>query len=208
MKLRLLACSIAVASALTFVSVARGQNAPDPIVELRTGDLVFQSSHSRQASWIEKATDSPYSHVGMIELTPKGPIVLEAVEPVKRTPWQEWWQRGREHRVTVMRLRDLTTADARAAASAATKFMGRHYDAQFDWGDDRIYCSELVAKAFDEGPHIKLGQVQSLGSLRLTGLGAALRGRFGKHVPMERNMITPASLAADPKLERVWSSYP
>jgi uncharacterized protein YycO len=206
----IIAFLFAIGTAL-FVAAAipkKKRAASEPKVELRTGDLVFQSSHSRQAQWIEKATESPYSHVGIIEVKNGAPVVIEAVEPVKRTEWKTWWQRGRERRVTVLRLADLSEADAQAVASAAESFLGRPYDAQFDWDDEKIYCADLVVKAFDQGAHVTLGQFQRLGALHLAGMEAALHERFGETLPLERALVTPASVAADPHLVRIWSSFP
>jgi len=36
------------------------------------------------------------------------------------------------------------------------KFLGKPYDSQFSWGDDAIYCSELVAKLLDLKPQAML----------------------------------------------------
>ena len=189
-------------------ALAGARDAPEPFVALETGDLVFQSSSSRQAAGIEQATGSPYSHVGIIKQTESGPVVIEAVEPVRSTPWRTWWRRGRQHRVTVLRVHDLPPADAKAAVTAAESYLGRHYDAQFDWDDQRIYCSELIEKAFQRGVHLTLGHMQKLGTLRLAGLEGPLRERFGGRVPLDREIITPAGLAADPRLDLVFSSFP
>jgi hypothetical protein len=34
----------------------------------------------------------------------------------------------------------------------AVQFLGKPYDAEFSWSDDRIYCSELIAKIFGLKP--------------------------------------------------------
>ena len=54
--------------------------------EVRDGDLIFQTSLSRQSEAIQKATKSRYSHCGLIFRKGGGFVVYEAVQPVKTTP--------------------------------------------------------------------------------------------------------------------------
>jgi len=171
---------------------------------LRSGDIVFQTSRSSQSVAIQRATGSPFSHVGLVEVGPDGAFVLEAVQPVSRTPWRSWRTRGVAGKVTVMRLPNLTAKQAGDVVSVARSFLGRPYDPAFGWDDETVYCSELVVKAFERGAGVKLGRPQRLDSLQLDGLGAALRGRFGSRVPGERMLITPASIAADPTLTKIF----
>jgi hypothetical protein len=95
--------------------------------------------------------------------------------------------------------------DARGrAVEAAKAFLGRRYDPRFGWGDDRIYCSELVVKAYERGAGVSLGRRQRLGDLRLAGIEGAMAKRFGGPVPKDLVLVTPASLAEDPRLTKVW----
>jgi hypothetical protein len=89
----------------------------------------------------------------------------------------------------------------------ARRHLGKPYDAAFGWGDDRLYCSELVRKAFERGAGIELGRMEKLGGLELEGLEGAVRGRFGK-VPEALLLVTPASLAADPRLTEAQAARP
>ena len=54
------------------------------------GDIVFHTSRSAQSQAIQLATKSPYSHMGIVYLRDGKPFVLEAVQPVKLTPLDEW----------------------------------------------------------------------------------------------------------------------
>jgi hypothetical protein len=175
---------------------------------LETGDLVFQSSRSAAARAIEQGTDSPFSHVGIVEVSAEGPFVVEAVQPVSRTPWKIWRARGRGGRVVVKRPVGLAPADRARAVAWARQQQGKPYDTRFGWGDDAFYCSELVRKAFERGAGVELGAMQRLGALRLKGLGPALSQRFRGQTPLDLELVTPARLAADPKLRTVFSSYP
>lgn len=170
--------------------------------ELRTGDVVFQTSRSRQSAAIQRATRSPWSHVGIVERTPKGIFVLEAIQPVSRTPWARWRNRGDGARVRVMRPRALDAAAVAKVVAAAKKFLGRPYDPYFRWDDGAIYCSELVTKAFSAGAGVELGKRQSVGELAIDGLEAELQRRFGR-IPSDLVLVSPASIAADDDLELV-----
>lgn len=167
--------------------------------DLRTGDVVFQTSRSRQSLAIQRATRSPWSHVGIVEVTAAGAFVLEAIQPVSRTPWERWRRRGADGRVRVMRAKGLDAASAGRVIAAAKVFLGRPYDPWFRWDDGRIYCSELVTKAFERGAGIELGRRQSVGELAIDGLEAELRRRFGR-IPEDLVLVSPASIAADEDL--------
>jgi hypothetical protein len=176
---------------------------PQHEVALKTGDVVFQTSKSAQSRAIQEATASPWSHVGIIEVTSKGAWVIEAVGPVKRTPWRTWRRRGAGGRALVMRSRGIDVSALEHVVAAATAELGKPYDVRFEWSDDAYYCSELVAKAFERGAGITLGRRERLGDLRIGGLRRELEARWGGHVPRDLVLVTPAALAADPRLERV-----
>lgn len=186
----------------TAVAAPRGLEA-----RLQTGDVVFHTSRSRQSVPIQAATGSPLSHVGLVEVTPRGVFVVEAVQPVKRTPFARWKARGVGGRLLVLRPEGLTEAQRGASVKAARAWLGRPYDWRFGWGDDALYCSELVRKAYARGAGVEYGKMEKLGSLRVEKLGAALKERYGGKVPLELELVTPASLAEDARLKVVHSDF-
>jgi hypothetical protein len=186
----------------TAVAAPRGLEA-----RLQTGDVVFHTSRSRQSAAIQAATDSPLSHVGLVEVTSQGVFVVEAVQPVKRTPFARWKARGVGGRLLVMRPEGLTEAQRDAALKAAREYLGRPYDWRFGWDDEALYCSELVRKAYARGAGVEYGRLEKLGTLRVEKLGAALKERYGGEVPLELELVTPASLAEDARLRVVHSDF-
>lgn len=178
----------------------RGEAAAPPA--LRTGDLVFQTSRSSQSRAIQQATGSRWSHVGIVEVAPDGVFVLEAEGTVARTPWARFLRRGAGD-VLALRPRALGPEAAARVAAEARRHLGKPYDPLFGWGDDRFYCSELVRKAFARGASLELGRMERLGDLRLDGLRGDVERRWG-NVPAGLELVTPASLAADPRLEEIW----
>ena len=168
------------------------------------GDLVLETSGSAQSGAIQWATRSRWSHVGIVERSGGEVRVIEALGRVSRTPWAAWVRRARRGGpYLVLRPRGLTTEQRRAAVAEARRFLGRPYDPRFGWGDDRIYCSELVVKAYERGAGISFGRRERLGDLRLAGIEPAMERRWGGSIPRDRILVTPASLADDRRLARV-----
>jgi len=191
-------------AAVWFLALALGVGAlPHMGPPLRTGDVVLQTSRSAQSGSIQLATGSPWSHVGIVEVGPAGPFVIEAVGPVQRTAWRKWRARGEGGRVLVLRPRDLSPADLARVVAEARREMGKPYDRAFGWGDDAFYCSELVYKAFLRATGAGVGRLERLGDLRISGLEAAIAARSGGKAPRDVRLVTPASIAADPRLERI-----
>lgn len=192
--------------------VGRGAQAAPRGVEgvaarVRTGDVVFQTSGSRQSKAIQVATHSPLSHVGLVEVTPKGVFVVEAVQPVKRTPFEQWKARGVKGRLLVMRPEGVDDAAKARAVAEAKRHLGKPYDALFGWGDEAMYCSELVRKAYAAGAGVEYGKMERLGDLDVAGLKQEISERYRGPVPMDLELVTPASLAADARLAVVYSDF-
>lgn len=105
---------------------------------LRSGDLIFHTSRSRQSKAIQAATHSVESHVGIIEVAPDGTFVVEAIQPVSRTPIAQWLARGEGRHLRILRVRSLSSQQASNILRAAKRFLGRPYDAQFGPGDEAL----------------------------------------------------------------------
>jgi hypothetical protein len=142
--------------------------------------------------------------VGIVEVANDGTFVIEAVGPVSRTPWQRWRARGVRGRVLVMRASSLDPVRLARAVAEAKGQLGKPYDPLFGWDDDAVYCSELVSKAFARGAGVVLGRLERLGDLRLAEVEREVRERYRGRVPGGLLVVTPASIAADPHLVRVF----
>ncbi|TDN38758.1 hypothetical protein A8B98_22265 [Hymenobacter sp. UV11] len=126
--------------------------------------------------------------------------MFEAVQPVKLTPLRSWVARGQGGHFVVKRLRDAATALTPAMLTrlraAGQPLLGRDYDLAFNWSDKQIYCSELIWKVYDRGLHRQLGQLQHLRDfdLRNPAVHAKLRERYGRQLPLDEPVISPASV--------------
>lgn len=193
---------------------------------LKDGDIVFQTSDSNQSLAIILASKSLYSHVGLVRFDAnKSPIVIEAAHIVKETPLHEWMARGIGQRVLIKRIPDLTERQLQGALSWAKRQEGKPYDFYFLPSYDAFYCSELTQGAFEEGSSITLGKMEVIGNLHLDSrpVRALIEKRWKNYPPCrdtkisdfdscldvikKQTLITPASIAADARLNTVYSNY-
>ncbi len=176
------------------------------------GDLVFQSmGSSPQGKAIELATHSPYSHMGMIFFRGGRAYVLEAVGPVRYTPFDAWIRQGDGERYVIRRLkgaREVLTPEAVGRLrKAAERFLGKPYDHYFGWSDARIYCSELVWKVYRDALGIEIGTPVPLREFDLGHplVKAKLKERYGDDVPLDEPVISPGEMFRSPLLATVAS---
>jgi len=118
---------------------------------LQEGDIVFSSSAAGQGRAIIDATGSPYTHCGIVIQQGGKLMVLEAMEPVRVTELDEFSSRSQPGTFTARRLISpqplKTYLKGRAWGEAQ---IGRRYDGQFRWNDEKMYCSELVWKIYEK----------------------------------------------------------
>lgn len=173
---------------------------------VRDGDIVFQTSRSDQSIAVQQATDSPYSHMGLVIFRGGQPFVFEAGGRVQYTPLQTWTTRGVDGRFAVKRLRSapggLKKPDVERLKRAAKQFEGLPYDFTFGWSDDRIYCSELVWKIYDRALGVRLAELQKIRDFNLgaPAVKQKLHERYGQHIPFDEPAVSPAALFASPML--------
>lgn len=145
--------------------------------------------------------------MGVVFNDAAGPMVLEAVSPVRKAPLQKWIAHGREGRFAVKRLRD---ADSRLSKDVVARmqklgatWLGRPYDLRFRWDDQALYCSELAYKLFDRAAGIQLGKLERAADMNLDDerVQQALQKRFAgaKFDPAE-TVVTPDSIFNDDQL--------
>ena len=167
---------------------------------LRSGDVVFQTSLSDQSWPIQKATGSPYSHVGIVYKQDSAFYVLEAVQPVKLTPLEDWVLKGDGFNFVAKRLEGelLSATQSQAMIAFAQRWIGTDYDRLFGWDNELMYCSELVWKIYAEGAGVELCKPNRVGNLDLNhpDVRAFAQSRFGgvEQVPNEARIVSPADL--------------
>lgn len=178
--------------------------------QFQDGDIIFQLSKSAQSKAIELAMDSKYNHMGIIYKQDDAYFVYEAVQPVKLTPLQEWIDRGVERHYVVKRLKKagtyLTPDNLAKMKQIGEQYKGKDYDNYFEWSDNRMYCSELVWKIYNQATGLEIGQPKKLGDLDLSHdvVQTHIHERYGDEVPMDEPVISPATMLRSDKLTTVF----
>jgi hypothetical protein len=129
--------------------------------------------------------------------------VLEAIGPVKFTPAPQWIAQGRGSHLSCHRLKAQHQLHIPGMITAAQQMLGKPYDMQYEFDDAKIYCSELIFKAYRSTAKQDLGKRVTLGQLDWRPYEQVIRAITGGLVPLKREMITPKDLAAATQLDLV-----
>jgi len=179
--------------------------------DFQDGDLIFQTSNSLQSQAIQLATNSRYSHCGIIYRINGRIYVYEAVQTVRFTPINDWIKRGKDEHYVVKRLKNadklLTTSALNKLRKTGERFKGKPYDLIFAWSDEKMYCSELIYKIYNESLNIRLGELQTLGDFNLSHpvVKEKLRERYGNNIPLSETVISPEAIFQSPLLVTIFS---
>ena len=172
--------------------------------KFQDGDIIFQASRSEQSKVIEQATNSPYSHCGIIFYDNGNPYVYEAVQSVGKRKLNDWVSNGVDGAYKVMRLKDstlLTIGNIKKMKTFAISQFGKNYDIYFSWNENEWYCSELVWKTYMIVLSVELAHPKELRefNIDLPIVRKTMAKRYGKDIPYNEKMISPGQLF-DPKL--------
>lgn len=168
--------------------------------QIQNGDIIFQTSKSRQSKAIQLATNSVYSHMGIVYIENGKSYVYEAVQPVKLTPLKAWIKRGKDAKFVIKRLKNadeiLRPAIMKKIKAEGLKYKGKNYDKYFEWSDDKIYCSELVYKIYKSATGIEIGKIQKLSDFDLENglVQKIMKERYGDSIPLNESVISPVAM--------------
>ena len=116
----------------------------------QVGDIVMQRDAFKGGGGaIQLMTLSPYNHVGIVVERGGKKYVAEAIGHVTYTPIEQYIHRGEGYKV-LRSATDLTSKQKRQISRAVHRYKGKRYDASVSWSDDRMYCSELVFKVYED----------------------------------------------------------
>lgn len=167
---------------------------------LKNGDIIFQTSLSNQSKAIQLATQSKYSHCGMIYKSENDFYVFEAIQLVTTTPLPKWIARGENGKYVIKRLKNadavLTPSTLNKMKEVGNEFKGKDYDLTFEWSDDKIYCSELIWKIYKRSTGIEIGKLEKLSDFDLTNsaVKSKMKERYGAKIPLNETVISPAAI--------------
>ena len=151
----------------------------------KEGDIVFQISKSKQSPFIMLATHSIYTHCGVIIEKQDELYVLEAVGPVKLTPFEQWKDRGRFNHVHTRRI---TTEPIKVKYK---QYLGQSYDFEFKFNNNKMYCSELVYLIYKNQFDTILAEPKRVSDYHLLGLDKIMSKR---NIDKEQLVIAPSDL--------------
>ncbi len=196
---------VAAACALGVFSSVSGGEIKTP--SLKEGDIVFSSATHGQGEAIIEATGSLYTHCGIVFLKDGKLMVLEAVQPVGVISLEAFIARSKPEAFTVRRpIVAPAPAEFLKAREWAAAQIGKDYDIRFLWGDDKLYCSELVWKIYQHAG-IELCPPRQFRDydLQKPAVKKIIAERFGgmSKLPMDEKVVAPSDIAASPLLDEV-----
>lgn len=180
---------------------------------VQDGDIIFQTSQSKQCEAVRIATNSKFSHCGIIYEINGKKYVFEAVQPIKTTLLSEWIKHGEDNKYLVKRLKNsseiLTSEVISKMKNYGKQFDKKDYDLYFEWTDDKIYCSELVWKIYKNGAGIELCSLEKLKNFNLANekVKQILKERYGNKIPLEEKVVAPSQLVNSNLLETIIDTY-
>lgn len=180
--------------------------------DLKDGDIIFQTSESSQCEAVRLATNSKFSHCGIIFKMGGKSYVLEAVQPVKVTPLTDWISHGKDIEYLIKRLKkpySLDSTKIKKMKDYGFQMINTDYDLYFEWSDEKIYCSELVWKVYKEGAEIQLCDLKKLKEFNLSNpkVKEIMKQRYGNTIPLEQKVVAPSQLADSNILETIVDTY-
>ncbi|BCX49314.1 peptidoglycanpeptidase [Haloferula helveola] len=165
----------------------------------RDGDIVLQGNAGPQSDAVRAATGSPYTHCGVVFQHEGKWMVMEAVQPVRTTPLEQFIDRSLAGTFRAYRLRETVGADAVAKARAwATKQAGKNYDVRFQWNDTELYCSEFVWKLYEQAG-VELCPKRAFRTYNLDdpAVKQIIEQRYGgrANLPLDEPAVAPGDIA-------------
>ena len=185
-------------------------------LKLLEGDLIFQKSTGFAGEVFRELSGSAWTHVGVLQDVAGKWYVAEAYKPVGLTAIDKFLVRGENGDFIVARVKaslvDLSQdANQRKFKKSLHGYFAKQYDTFFAWSDERMYCSELVWKAFRDAFALQLGPLQRLRDFNLTGpLATQLIAEYkasGGEINYDETVVSPQSLLESSYVDIVYRSY-
>ena len=203
---------------LSLVDVAQAMSRGKPVeavavptTKLVEGDIIFIQSQTQQAAALREATQSVWTHVGILIKTKSGWQVAEAIGPLKTTSLNDFVARSKNRSYEIYRFKFFDPATMRDDLFAVMPKYNKPYDIYFEWSEDMIYCSELTYKVFKDITGFDMGRIQKMKEMKLDGpyVKALIEKRLtdtGRELNLEEPIVTPVSQMEDPNMRLIQKS--
>lgn len=166
--------------------------------EFKEGDIIFQTSQSKQSPLIAYATMSNKTHCGIIVEKDSKIYVLETLGTIKLTPIQTFIDRGLFKKYWIKRY---TNEKLKVEYK---KYLGIKYDLAFKFNNDKYYCSELVYSIYKNDFNIELCKTKQLKEYNLLGIKNVAKDR-GMNI--EQYVVSPSDIYESKILKTPDDSY-
>lgn len=176
-------------------------------LNIQEGDFIFQNIHGKIFRLIEGVTGNSITHCGIIVKKDGEYYVLEAIGPVMYTPLNKWIHRGIGSQMTIVRLKEEYQNQIPKIIQSANQYLNRPYDIQYEWDDEKIYCSELIYKSVKAATGLELAEFRRLGDMDWQPYEALIRSIAGGKLPLDRMMIPPGDLVVSEGVNVVYSNF-
>lgn len=177
--------------------------------KLNEGDIIFQTTDTKQTKLIKELTHSDITHCGLVYKKGDKFYVIHAVDPVSSMPFETWIARGVKGKYKVIRLKKtFGEEEKKKMFDFAKKQIGKPYDKKFEWSNSKMYCSEFVWKVFDS-VGITLCEPKKFSDYDLDNQEAqnAIKNRYKGDINFEEKVVTPVDLLKSPLGELVYDGY-
>jgi len=156
------------------------------------------------------ATNSEWTHVGMLFKQKNNWEVIEAIQPVKWTSLDKFIARSKKSSFSIRRPN--FSFNSSKLKEYSEQRLGKNYDLIFSWDEERWYCSELVFKAYQSVADQEIGSLEEISGLRVNRpeIKAEMQKRhndynteFNEGTWEKSLVITPVSMLNSSKLSPV-----
>jgi hypothetical protein len=193
----------------------------DP-VEWKTGDVIVQDSNVEPTLAVFTADGSGMTHIGVVEVKPDGPVVIDVAEMVRETPVKAFIAQGRNRAFAVYRIPAMSDEQGKHTIAAARRQIGKSNDYFLRRSWDAFYSAELVRMAYSD-IGLDLGRPQKIATIAKDP--EQLKSQFGRSwsgqpdcakrnldreqcwtLVAKQEVITPAAIVGDSQFTKIYSS--
>lgn len=171
-----------------------------PVMDVREGDVIFQTSLSQQSPLIQIATRSKITHCGIVVMKNGKPYVLETLKTLVVTPLDKFIARGEDGKYWLKR------SNKENIRIKYGSYLGKPYDLAFKFDNDKFYCSELIYDIYKNQLGIELCKPKKvndyliLGTSNLPQIKKAMKKRG---ITQEQYAVAPVDIFESDHLKEV-----
>ena len=172
----------------------------ETIEDVREGDVIFQTSQSKQSPLIKIGTRSTITHCGIIVMKNGQPYVLETLETLVLTPLDKFVARGKGCKYWLKRPKEENIKIKYA------HYLGKPYDLEFNFDNGKFYCSELIYDIYKHQLGIELCEPKTIDDYLILGTGNHPKLRQAmkeRGITMEQYAVAPVDVFYSKHLKQV-----